>query len=156
MFEQPLLNHLTKMMGNTHHAEEILQEVMLLLISKIDHYVERSDLENSFKAWIFRLATNRAIDEIRKTKKHISFNETHESSVTDITVEFKDVQDRINNLINQLPVIQRTILNLKINEQLSLKEIALICKCEVNAVKQSLFRGRRSLKSILVKEGIVL
>lgn len=51
------------MTGSTQKSEEIFQEVMLTMIKKIDHYSLRSDLQNSFKAWIFRIAKNLAIDE---------------------------------------------------------------------------------------------
>lgn len=54
----------------------------------------------------------------------------------------------------KLPSIQRTFLNLKVNEDLSHLEIATICGCSVNSVKQGLFRARKTLKDLLIKEGI--
>lgn len=155
LFERPLYNHLQKMLGNIPLCEEIFQETMISMINKIDLYTERADLENSFKSWVFRIATNLAIDEIRKSKK-ISFQSEIVTSTESETVEEQDTKIRIHELIDTLPIIQKTFLNLKIQEQMSLKEIAVICKCEVNAVKQGLFRARRTLKNKLIDEGIGL
>ena len=63
-----LLRHFFCLMGNQQEAEEILHESLMLMIQKINFYVLRSELKNSFKSWLFRLSTNRAIDEIRKRK----------------------------------------------------------------------------------------
>jgi RNA polymerase sigma-70 factor (ECF subfamily) len=152
--ESPLINHLYKMLGSTEKAEEIFQETMLTLIKKINHYNYRPDLKNSFKAWVFRIGTNLAIDEIRK-KKEILFEVTPELEVSaECAIETSDTKNRINELIMLLPVIQRTFLNLKINEDLSHNEIAAICSCNINTVKQGLFRARKSLKDLLISEGI--
>ena len=56
----------------------------------------------------------------------------------------------------KLPAKQRTFLNLKVNEDLSHLEIATICGCNMNTVKQGLFRARKNLKDLLIKEGITL
>lgn len=158
IFEKPLYNHLLKMLGNSSKAEEIFQESMLTLIKKIDLYSHRNDLQNSFKSWVFRIATNLAIDEIRKTKltKITTPIEKIEIGFDSSEVEKADTSDRIQILIQKLPLMQKTFLNLKLNEDLSLKEIAVICKCEINTVKQGLFRARQSMKNLLIEEGIEL
>lgn len=156
-YERALYNHLLKMLGSSSIAEEVFQEVMVSIINKIDTYAHRSDLDNSFKAWIFRIATNLAIDEIRRRKKLSTIKQSQELN-RELThfdsVEEQSTKERINYHIQSLPLIQRTFLNLKVNEQMSLKEIALICKCEVNAVKQGLFRARKSMKELLIIEEI--
>lgn len=156
LFEKPLYNHLLKMTGSSQKSEEIFQDVMLTMIKKIDHYTHRLDLKNSFKAWIFRIATNLAIDEIRKNKKLTFTQEAPEVVVESYEVEIENFKERLNILIMKLPVIQRTFLNLKINEELSHLEIAAVCGCNVNSVKQGLFRARRTLKGLLINEGIGL
>lgn len=164
-FERPIYNHLLKMLGVVSLSEEIFQETMVSMIEKIDSYSHRGDLQNSFKAWVFRIATNLAIDEIRKSKKSSllqeeataqDYSENYLNTNSIDQIEKRDTNKRIDFHIQTLPVIQRTFLNLKINEQMTIKEIAVICKCEVNAVKQGLFRARKSMKVLLIKEGIGL
>ncbi len=144
------------MTGSSQKAEEIFQDVMLTMIKKVDHYTYRSDLKNIFKAWLFRIATNLAIDEIRKNKKLSFTQDNPEVAVESNEVETEDFKERLNILIMKLPIIQRTFLNLKVNEDLSHLEIAAVCGCNVNSVKQGLFRARRTLKGLLINEGIGL
>jgi RNA polymerase sigma-70 factor (ECF subfamily) len=152
--ETPLINHLYKMLGSIEKAQEVFQETMLTLIKKINYYNHREDLNNSFKSWVFRIGTNLAIDEIRK-KKEVLFEHIPDVEVTEVnTVELNDTKNRINELIMLLPVVQRTFLNLKVNEELSHNEIAVICSCNINTVKQGLFRARKTLKNLLIDEGI--
>jgi RNA polymerase sigma factor (sigma-70 family) len=152
--ESPLVNHLFKMLGRVEKAEEVFQEVMMTMIKKIGFYEPRSELKNSFKSWIFRIATNHAIDELRKNKrKKLEFAEEIIADIAEDVIE-NDLSDKLGDLIMSLPVIQRTFLNLKVKEDLSHLEIASICGCNVNAVKQGLFRARKNLKDLILKEGL--
>ena len=105
--------------------------------------------------WLFRLATNTAIDEIRKYKKQ-TFELKDDDALYYDRHEELDTSKRIHELISGLPSVQKTFLNLKLNEDLSHLEIATICGCHINTVKQGLFRARKSLKDLLIQEGIVL
>lgn len=155
IFESSLINHLYHMLGSHEKAEEIFQESMLKMIRKIDYYEHRPELKNSFKSWLFRLATNTAIDEIRKNKMN-AFEIKEDDAIYFDPHEEINTSKRINELISGLPSVQKTFLNLKLNEDLSHLEIATICGCHINTVKQGLFRARKSLKDLLIKEGIVL
>lgn len=148
-----LLRHLTLLMGNTAEGEDMLHESLMLMIQKINFYEPRKDLRSSFMSWLFRLATNRAIDEIRKRKKHQAESEKLESSSYE-KFEVKERNMAIADHLLKLPPLQRTVLSLRVHEDLSYLEIATICGKDVNSVKQSLFHARRALKSSLMNEGV--
>lgn len=155
-FASPLLNHLINILGRSEKAEEVFQEVMMTMIKIIHFYENRPELKHSFKAWIFRIATNYAIDELRRDKtKKSKISEVFSADVAEIFIE-TEFGERLGDLMMSLPVIQRTFLNLKVKEDLSHIEIAAVCGCNVNAVKQGLFRARRTLKNLMEKEGLVL
>ena len=149
---QSLLRHLSHLMGNAEEAEELLHEVMMLMIRKIDFYTPRSDLKASFKTWLFRLATNRAIDEIRKRKKKQVPDEESIPSEEE-RLEQKESETHLKSSLEELPPLQRTVLGLRIYDDLSYLEIALICGKDVNAIKQGLFQAKQSLKTILAEGG---
>ena len=155
LYESSLINHLFRMLGSQERAEEVFQESMLAMLRKIHFYTPRSDLKDSFKAWLFRLSTNLAIDEIRRSKKLEKDSEKEALDTTFLAVEQADKKEKLNDLIMQLPAIQRTFLNLKINEDMSHFEIATICGCHINAVKQGLFRARKSLKNLMLEEDFI-
>lgn len=153
-FETSLINHLYHMLGTHEKAEELFHECMLKMVQKIEYYQPNLELKNSFKSWLFRIATNLAIDEIRKAKK-VS-NDSDQKIYYSDPHEERDTSKRIQEIINLLPSVQKTFLNLKLNEDLSHIEIANICGCNINTVKHGLFRARKSLKDLLIKEEIVL
>lgn len=146
-----LLRHLVGMMGNVEEAEDILHESLMIMIKKINFYEPRPDLTSSFKTWLFRLATNRAIDEIRKRKRPmVKTEETHPAE--DVKFEKKEEESSMQRYLEQLPPLQRTVLSMRVNDDLSYLEIATICGKDINAIKQCLFQARKSLKAYMEGE----
>ncbi len=147
-----LLRHLLHMMGNVQEAEDMLHESFMLLIRKINFYEPRSDLTSGFKTWFFRLATHRAIDEIRKRKKRtVPEEDVYESE--DERYERKERGIVMETEMRKLPPLQRAVLSLRVHDDLSYLEIALICGKDVNSIKQSLFQARKTLKNQLALAG---
>lgn len=156
LIEKGLINHLQKMLISREKAEEVFHETLMQMIKKIDLYNPVPTLENSFKAWVFRIGTNLALDEIRKNKRQEQLAFREDVTEKSCAIDFTDMQEKLNALIVKLPLLQRTLLNLRVNEDLTHVEIARICNCHENAVKQGLFRARNNLKKLLIQEGIEL
>ena len=153
-YSQSLLRHLFCLMGNKEEAEEMLHECMMLMIQKINFYSHRPDLNNSFKSWLYRLSTNRAIDEIRKRKEKVTEEqEILDSAQLDEIYENKEKEELIGSYLMKLPLVQRTLLSLRVQDDLSYMEISVICGKDVNAVKQGLFQARRTMKDYLLSHG---
>lgn len=151
-----LLRHLMCLVGTKEEAEDLLHECMMLMIKKINFYQPRNDLRNSFKSWLYRLSTNRAIDEIRKRKMHVS---VEPDTQLDINLSHHDLYEEkekefiIGDFLMKLPLMQRTVLSLRVVEDLSYKEISAICGRDINAIKQGLFQARKSMKNFLIQQG---
>lgn len=154
-YAEGLLRHLVCLMGNREEAEDMLHESMMLMIQKINFYEKRSDLPQSFKSWLYRLSTNRCIDEIRKRKKKTVAREEvlPAEEINYMKMEQKTLMDE---LMNKLPPLQRTVLSLRVHEELSYLEISAICGKDINSVKQGLFQAKKSLKNMLLAHGGLL
>ena len=146
-----LLRHLVSMMGNDQEAEDLLHESLMIMIKKINFYEPRPDLTSSFKTWLFRLATNRAIDEIRKRKKPMVKSDEVEKAEDEKIVK-KEEESAMKRHMDELPPLQRTVLSLRVHDDLSYLEIAAICGKDINSIKQNLFQARKSLKAALGEE----
>jgi RNA polymerase sigma-70 factor (ECF subfamily) len=59
-----LLAHCYRMCGSIQEAEDVVQEAMLRAFSRLETFEGRS----SFRGWIYRIATNAALDSLRRTK----------------------------------------------------------------------------------------
>ena len=57
-----LYRHIFRMVGNAEDAQDILQEVLILIFRKLHTYKGDASLKN----WLYRIASNRTIDFIRR------------------------------------------------------------------------------------------
>lgn len=154
-----------RMLGNAQEAEDISQETFLRVYSNLDRYDEK----HKFSTWIYRIATNLAIDRIRKKKAKFSLDESWNDeegadwyakiASNDISPEqqaiLSEEQETLHKAILSLPPKYRGIVTLKYVNELSIQEISEIVNLSVPTVKTRLHRGREYLRKYLVKSGSV-
>ena len=63
--ERPLYRHVQRIVGESADAEDCVQDALFSAWRSI-----RAFEGDSFRAWIFRIATNRALDRLRSRKRH--------------------------------------------------------------------------------------
>ncbi|MBU8908806.1 RNA polymerase sigma factor SigW [Desertibacillus haloalkaliphilus] len=148
-----------RMLGNAHEAEDISQEAFLRAFSNLDSY----DTKRKFSTWLFRIATNLAIDRLRKKKPdyHLEDKVTGTEGLTLLSqiavdqalpeeeVLTHELQEWIQKEIACLPIKYRSAIILKYIEDLSLKEISEILDLPVATVKTRVHRGREALRKRL-------
>ena len=144
-----------RMMGNQEDAMDLTQEIFLKAYQKIGKY----NFKSAFSTWLYRLAVNLCIDELRKLKSvhTLSVAETFpEGAVMQMdgnTPEdhaiLKDREKQVWEAINLLKEKERAIIILRDMEGLSYKEIAKVFKCSLGRVKSRLHEARQKLKAIL-------
>jgi len=148
-----LLNHIRRMLGNLEDAEDVLQEVLITLFKK--QHTFRGD--SSFKTWVFRIATNRTIDFIRKNKKYrqVEWDETLPSSSNPFGVASNShISGVLAKALLTLPTDEREIVVLKEVDGFTFKEIAEIKEMNENTVKTKMYASLRKLREILKNENI--
>jgi len=155
-----ILRYLKRIVG-PDDAEDLAQEVF----DKINRGLKKFQGRSSLATWIYRIATNTAIDTSRsaaykyETGHHSFEYETpHESSdatvvkaspVTDQLVIRKEMSDCINEFIDKLPPDYKTVIVLSDLEGFANKEIAEILGISLDNVKIRLHRARARLKKAL-------
>jgi RNA polymerase sigma-70 factor (ECF subfamily) len=148
-----------RMLGNRSEAEDIGQETFLRVYANLARY----DQEHKFSTWIYRIATNLCIDQLRKRQFVYSLDQ--EIAATDgldmysqIADEGKgpeaeavtlEVQLEVQQALNQLPAKYKSIMVLRYIEDLSLQEISEIVDLPVTTIKTRIHRGREALKNLL-------
>jgi RNA polymerase sigma-70 factor (ECF subfamily) len=148
-----------RMLGNRHEAEDAAQEVFIRAYVHIDTYNPKM----KFSTWLYRIATNLAIDKIRKKKPDAYLDEeingtdgltmyaqlsSHEASPEE-TIESLELQETVQKAIEKLPEKYRIVIVLKYIEDLSLQEISEILDLPIGTVKTRLHRGREALRKHL-------
>ncbi|SDZ37620.1 RNA polymerase sigma-70 factor, ECF subfamily [Evansella caseinilytica] len=148
-----------RMLGNVHEAQDIAQEAFLRAYTNLESF----DMNRKFSTWLFRIATNLAIDRIRKKKPDFHL-EDQVAGTEDLTyysqfasdeelpedkVVKLEMQEWVQNEIMMLPPKYRSAIVLKYMEDLSLKEISNILNLPVATVKTRIHRGREALRKRL-------
>lgn len=162
LFQDKVLNTCLGFIPNLQDAEDLVQEVFLEVYRSIGNFREEAKLST----WIYRIATTKCLEEIRrrKRKKRISFfqsliglDENKAISVKDefnhpgIQLENKERTALLFEKIGALPKNQKTAFTLHKVEGLSHKEICEIMELSLSAVESLLFRSKKNLRKSLEK-----
>ena len=159
-YHPKIVLYLSRLTGE-HDIEDLTQEVFDKINSGLAGFQGKSKLST----WIYRIATNTAIDRSRSAaskhaKEHIAIEdgaghdpqsvvEEHRPPSTDQLVIKKEMSDCINEYIDTLAPDYKTVIVLSDLEGLANKEIAEILGISLDNVKIRLHRARTILKTAL-------
>ncbi len=158
-YQGRLVNYLFRLLRNLDEAHELAQEVFLKVYQALDRY----DPSYRFSTWVFRVAQNAAIDQIRKRRlKLVPIHRQDEGESegperelpSDDRGPYGDLRNRergeaIQTAIDGLPWEYRELIVLRHFGELSYEDIARLKKMPLGTVKNKLFRGRQALKEKL-------
>jgi RNA polymerase sigma-70 factor (ECF subfamily) len=160
-YRTPLVNFLYRMVRDREQAEDLAQEVFLRVYRAREEYVPSA----KFTTWLFRIATNLALNSVRDNRYH-----RMETSIdAPITADAEDGDERqfeladqrpdieqhlveeakrkmIRHAIDKLPEKQRAAVLLHKYQELDYAEIAKILSCSESALKSLLFRAYETLR----------
>ena len=142
-----------KLTGNRELANDVAQEAFIRAWKAIGKF--RGD--STFGTWIYRITVNTAWTLRKKAKKHYLLNieDTQEPVVVDekkdpeLVAINSDLSLVLRKALNQIPLEQRIIVELKNIEGRSHKEIADYLDISVTAAKVRLHRAHQKLRNIL-------
>ncbi len=137
---------------NRQVAEDIVQDVMLKVWDNKDELKEIKNIE----AWCMTLTRNRSLDHLKaKSSKTSELTDNHMSLVSDSTpdklLERSEVMKKIKEVVDQLPLKQREVVELRDFKGFSYKEIAEIVGTDINLVKVNLHRARKTIKEKVIQ-----
>jgi RNA polymerase sigma-70 factor, ECF subfamily len=157
-YQGRLVNFLNRLLRNAEDAHDLAQEVFL----KVYQALDRFDPRYRFSTWIFRVAQNAAIDQIRRQRLRLVPMTREGGDGEDREWDFPSADptpyadlrnrergDAIAEAIAGLPWEYRELILLRHYGELSYDEIATLKKMPLGTVKNKLFRGRQMLKEKL-------
>lgn len=160
--ERLVYNVVYRMLTNHEDAKDISQEVFL----KAYKYLDKFDGKASFSTWLYRIAVNTSIDEIRKRKGHETISLDKEKASDDgiLKKEYADssagveeqvmAKESISNIkkaMENLSSEHRVIITLRDFQGLSYTEISEITQTSLGTVKSRLARARKTLKDLIIE-----
>lgn len=144
--------------GNADDAGEITQKTLIRVYRKVQ------DLEdpNRFSSWVYRIANNLCLDELKRAGRRRSMPlNGEEKLITDSPgrtpagqLENRELGEIIMDALILLPDEQRIVIVLKEYEGMKFREIADILEEPENTVKSRMYYGLKTLRNTLTKWNI--
>jgi RNA polymerase sigma factor (sigma-70 family) len=138
-----------KHIKNAMSAQDIVQDTFLKVWAK--HEEINVD---KVKSYLFTTAYTTLIDWINKEKRNADFEKINYEPISGEAAPF-DVQEILNQALEKLPEIQKTVVLLRDYEGYNYAEIAEITALNESQVKVYIFRARQTLKTYLKSKELV-
>ncbi len=150
-YKDRLFNFVLRYFNNTEQAEDVVQDTLIKLYTHASYYKNVA----KFSTWIFTIAKNNALTELRKNKrKQTDSLWTDDGKVIDINSKEESLESKVQNeiAINQLnkfldeiPENFRMAVVLRDFQELSYEEISTILEIPIGTIKSRINRGRIQL-----------
>jgi RNA polymerase sigma-70 factor, ECF subfamily len=154
-YQQKIYWHARRMTGSHLDADEVVQEVLLVLYNKLKDF----QFKSSLYTWIYRITSTRSINYLnkRKIRSFLSFEDmnTSEVGVREDIVNDIDTKDKIKKLdqfLQTLPVKQREIFIYRNIEGLSYEEISEITGKSIGGLKSNYFHAFNKISEMMKNE----
>lgn len=150
-FQKEVFGWIVRIVRDPRIAEELTLETFW----RIYRAHARFDPSRSFGAWARRIATNQALNYLKRSPKETLYIEDFgsEKQVTDPAIQ-EEMRKQIQTVFFQLPPKLRLTATLALIEQLPYEEIAASLDVPVGTVKSRVFRATRILREKLRGLGV--
>ena len=155
-----LYGYFARMSGSTAEAEDLLQEMFLKLLQRIQGYRH----EGRFEPWLFRIAANMIRDRGRKLQRqsralatglepgnplHNAADPSDETTDPGSPLELTEDLGRMQEALQELPELDREIILLRFYSGISFKDIAEQLQIPLGTAIAQVHRGLKKLKRIM-------
>jgi RNA polymerase sigma-70 factor (ECF subfamily) len=158
-YQNALYHHVRRIVRDRSEIDDLVQESFIKAFSALESY----STQYAFSTWLYKIATNHAIDYLRRKKlKTHSIDSPIKTREGELEVELPDttyrpdrhiVQDQRNTLIQQaidaLPPKYYRVIVLRHQHEKSYDEIARELDLPLGTVKAHIFRARELLNKYL-------
>ena len=162
--EKRVFSYIMISVKNRELAEDIFQDTFIKVINTLrsGNYKE----EGKFVQWVMRIANNLKIDYFRKMQRMPTFEGNGDFDIfdviygTDPSVEQKMITEQIYEelrvLITMLPDEQREVLEMRIYNDISFKDIAEITGVSINTALGRMRYALINLRKIIKEKNVVV
>jgi RNA polymerase sigma-70 factor (ECF subfamily) len=151
-YKAPVYGFCVKMLGDKTLAQDVLQETFLRVYENRERLIKTS----SFKSWVFTIARNQCLNQLRRSKRQVSLeDDTHRQAAPPVPhgqvahLEKSEQVQLVNYFLDQLKDDYREVIILREYQNLSYAEIAAVTRSTLSAVKSRLFKARRKLAAFM-------
>jgi len=162
-YQRPVISLVRRMVSEAALAEDVAQEVFVKAFRALDSFDQR----RKFSSWLFKIAHNSAIDQLRRRQVDTVALETTDSEQPDLVaviadtsvdspatrMERRDLAAAIEGAVSSLRPEYREVVVLRFQEGLAYEEIAQVTGLPLGTVKTHIFRARKAMARHLAARG---
>jgi len=142
-----------RLLKNKEEAEEVSQDAFIKAFNSLSRFKG----DSKFSTWIYRIAYNSSLDNLKKNKKYqndIPINNITENQIGSVEdalsrIEKQEREYVIKQCLSSLPSDESFLVSLYYYEDLSIKEISEVLGLTTSNTKIKLYRSRKRLATIL-------
>jgi RNA polymerase sigma-70 factor (ECF subfamily) len=153
--QEPLYRYLLFITGEPANAEDILQEVFVIIYRKI-YWLREPEL---FRPWAYRIASREAFKWLKREKRR---NENFlddvatEEIIAPVNESFEpELRACLPQLLTDISPASRAVIVLHYLHEMSLEEVAEVLGLAVGTVKSRLAYGLESLRKLMRQKGLM-
>lgn len=144
-----LMGYVTHLMGDAERAGDVVQDAFVRLCRQ-----PREQIEDGVKPWLFAVCRNRAMDILKKenrmkTVPDVGAGQAGRDEDPSAAMQQQDSARQAATLMERLPARQQEVIRLKIEGELSYREISKLTGLSVSNVGYLLHTGLKSIRSRL-------
>lgn len=154
-YGEPLLRYLQRIGGGSENlAEELHQQTWASVLEHIDRFDMKSTA-GGFKAWLFRIATNKANDHWRSSgreraaKQGLKLVTEEEAPAAGARIEAGEQEAKLLRAIERLPENQKQVVMLRYYSGMKFVEIAEMLGCPLNTALGRMHKAMLKLKEMM-------
>lgn len=151
-YQEKIYWHARRMLGNHLDADEVTQEVLIVMYRKLKDF----NFKSSLYTWIYRITTTRSINQInrRKLKKILFFEDQDYDTLKQDDHIVEDIESReklkkLESVLQKIPVKQREVFILRNFDELSYEEISEITGKSVGGLKANYFHALKKVMELM-------
>jgi RNA polymerase sigma-70 factor (ECF subfamily) len=153
-YERPVYNYVLRMVGDRSLAEDLTQDIFLRVFQGLKGF----SLRSRFTTWLFQVAKNRVLDELRSAERRprhlVALEDAPPLESIDRPFEQIEAMDAVWRAIHALNPDLKTALLMRDVVGLSYNEIADALEITLATVKWRIFKAREEVVAALAREGV--
>lgn len=151
-YHRPLYWYIRRLVVSHDDAQDVLQETFIQIHTRLDE-LRQTDSE---RAWVYRIATNEALQWLRSRHEFLSLEDEDASPLINTLMAdtHTDTGDALVLLMQEailtLPTMQRTVFNLRYYDELPYEEIASVTGSSVGAAKTNYHYAKEKISNYIL------
>ncbi|MBL1212151.1 MAG: RNA polymerase sigma factor [Ignavibacteriae bacterium] len=144
--------HARRLLGNHMDADEVTQEVIITMYKKLNTF----KFDSAVTTWLYKITYNKSVNNIRKSKvrKYLFLDDEEVREMKNSENLYEDYEskeklNKVDEVLNELPIKQKEVFILKQFEGLKYREIAEITGKSEGALKANYFHALKKVTELI-------